>query len=810
MSQPRDYQEKYQSLRDSYMAKLPMQLDMIDDGWSKLNNIQWDPNQLKKLQRIVHSIAGTAGSFGLEDLSHNAEQLETILNDFSKSSSIPDNATKIKVYAFIQSMFDCIGMSSNLPTVEDLNASQALQVLIVDSNEEQASYLELLCFELGCSTKVANSLEDVKQHVHRAVPDVILIDIAFPHEQPSGAETVKEIYRKIGFKVPVVFISSRNDMLSKVSAFRAGGLGYLHKPVDISELKVQFELLKNHKHYHAKILVIDDDQDFVQLMSSMLDSQGFYCVSSHQASEVMKLIEHHRPDILILDTSLPNVQSRIILQTLRDDVKLAGLPVLLLSSGTNPDIIKLANAQGANGIIPKPLEFNVLLDSIHTVLKSSKSIDAVLERITKKDTGNQTVQRHYFYTRIEKAIGLNAQTNSQLLVSISFKNHENIRRQIGFHQIEKLTEHITDAIQQDLSDNEFITLVSELHFALILSNTSQASIDNRLQKLIARINNLTPKHNNFIISLNACLSAIHLNANYQSVDEALHAAEAPLLELVKSPDDIIAIEKGKSLQPLNESDLLQIVANAISQKSLYLNYQPVFDISGREKLFEGLARMRDGNQAILLPDDFIGNIQALRKQDEFNQLIIQTCIADLKKFQVESSKSTEIIIKLILDAPLAPEFFSWLQTQLYTGASKELHNRVVFAITEEDIYTLPEKIATLKNGIKLLDCDVMVEKIGRSAQQSLDHFDEIVKLNARYFKLHPNMTRAILKQEEDALDLLAALQKLGIPIIASHVEDNSMFSRLWESGIRYFQGYFVKRPEQTLEFDFSFEDTELT
>lgn len=808
MPRSREYQEKYQDLRASYLSKLPKQLDMIDNGWSMLNNINWDHAKLENIQRAVHSIAGTAGSFGLTELSNNAFQLDEILRKFVQQRNIPDNATKIKAYSYIQSMLENAGVTSKLPHVEDLNATNATKVLIVDDDEDQASFVELLCFELGCATKTLKSPSEVALYVKEEVPDVILMDIVFPEGQLAGIDSVKEIYQAIGFKVPIVFISSRNDLSSRVKAYRAGGLGYLHKPIDIAELKVQLELLNNHKNYHAKILIIDDDSDFIDLVKSMLENQGFYSIGSSKPSEVIHLLERHRPDILLLDINMPGIKGDEILSVLRQEIKYAKLPILLITGDTSPATISYCTTHGANGVIPKPLEFNVLLDSIHSVLKSSKALDAVMERVTQKDANSKNVQRHYFFNRVENAIRLSSKNDQQVLASISFKNHENIRRQTGISHIDELTEDITYVIQHDLAENEFITQISELHFALILTNTSQASLDNRLRKLIERISNLQPTQKGHIITLHPCLSLIHLNASYPSVDEAMHVVEAQMLQIIKSKDAIIGIQQEQHLQPLSSEELKLTVAKALEQHSLHLNYQPIFDISGRERLFEGLARMRDANQAIILPDDFIGKIKELGKQNEFNKLIISKCIDDIEQLHGREAQETEIIVKLLLSNKALLPFLTRVSNNLKSSKLRG-NNRLIFSITQNDVSTYHPQVLELHEGTKNLECGLMIEQVGRDLNHSEEFLSYIQDIDVRYFRLDPSFTRAIIKKDETALEYLQALSQRKIPIIATHVEDNTMFSKLWETGIRYFQGYFVKRPDESLSFDFNIENTEL-
>lgn len=808
MTQSQEFQEKFEDLRASFLAKLPQKLDTVDTAWSMLNNVNWDKHQLGNLHRIVHSISGTSATFHMEALAQTAARLDKALGALIENNQIPNNASKTNIEQLIQQLYEHSGIVSDLPEVSDIPVSAWIKVLIVDDDEEQARYLELLCQEMGCITTTLSSPKEVADEVRREVPDLILMDVVFPEGPLAGVDAIRDIYRKIGFKIPVVFASARNDLSSRVKAYRAGGLGYLHKPVKASELKVQLELLSNHQDFHARILVIDDDPDFIEMVSDMLESQGFYVVGSSRPTEILHMLERHRPDLLIMDVNMPQIKGDELLTVLRQEVKYAKLPTLLVTGDTSPHTVSFLMTHGANGVIHKPLEFNVLLDSIHSVLKSSKSRDAILENVTKKDTISQSVQRQYFFSRIEQGIGLSSKQAPQVLASISFKNHENIRRQIGISHIDELTNQLIKAIRQDLYESEYITQISELHFALILTNTSSASLDNRLEKLVERISHLDPKQRGFAVHLHPCLSAIHLNANIASVDEALSLVEAQMMQIIKSKDTVIGIQQATQLAPPTDSELRETVAVALRKGALHLNYQPIIDVSGKERIFEGLARMQDENQALILPDDFISKIRELKMQTDFNKLIVKTCIQEIKKLHGREAQETEIIVKLLLSHQPMLSFLTWVSNNLQASKLRGT-NRLIFSVTQSDLTQYFEQIVTLRNGMKNLSCGLMVEQVGREVALNENFLTLIDDLEIRYLRLDPLMTRAILKQDEEALDILRQLQARSIPIIATHVEDNTMFSDLWELGIRYFQGYFVKRPDETLNFDFKIENTVL-
>lgn len=76
-------QEKLEKVRLSYIATLDKKSEEIDSNWQALNE-NWDEDIYKNLYMIIHSIAGSAETFGFPDLT---AQARTVINQFKQTNS---------------------------------------------------------------------------------------------------------------------------------------------------------------------------------------------------------------------------------------------------------------------------------------------------------------------------------------------------------------------------------------------------------------------------------------------------------------------------------------------------------------------------------------------------------------------------------------------------------------------------------------------------------------------------------------------------------------------------------------------------
>jgi CheY-like chemotaxis protein len=125
----------------------------------------------------------------------------------------------------------------------------------------------------------------------------------------------------------------------------------------------------------ARIVVIDDDATFVELMEELLAlGEGYDVLSSTHWPNSVEFIRAARPDLIILDLMMGRAQhGRAVLELLRDDPLTAAVPVILCSAAapTLLDQARRLRAKGAVETLAKPFELDDLLDTIERLLATS-------------------------------------------------------------------------------------------------------------------------------------------------------------------------------------------------------------------------------------------------------------------------------------------------------------------------------------------------------------------------------------------------------------------------------------------------------
>jgi len=106
---------------------------------------------------------------------------------------------------------------------------------------------------------------------------------------------------------------------------------------------------------------VDDDVDMVRAIRLMLEALGYEVKTFLNARDTAKaLIDSDHPEILLIDIMMPQVSGIDLLKFIRENRKWDRMPTMVLSAGVSEDQVEIANKEGADGYVFKPVTLDEL------------------------------------------------------------------------------------------------------------------------------------------------------------------------------------------------------------------------------------------------------------------------------------------------------------------------------------------------------------------------------------------------------------------------------------------------------------------
>lgn len=131
--------------------------------------------------------------------------------------------------------------------------------------------------------------------------------------------------------------------------------------------------MKERKTVSARLLIVDDDQMILELLSDFL-SPHFDIQIAHDGLEALELLSQDHYDALLIDLGLPRMGGVEVIQRVRSDSQTRHLPILVMSA--YPELRKRVSAWDVQAVIGKPFSIEQFYLAVENVVSDHSSLHA--------------------------------------------------------------------------------------------------------------------------------------------------------------------------------------------------------------------------------------------------------------------------------------------------------------------------------------------------------------------------------------------------------------------------------------------------
>lgn len=376
-------------LKAEFRDTLPSRIAALNAQYHQQDPANWHGDAAWELYRQLHTLTGSAGTFGMSTLSVIARKLENQLKMVVDGGFPPDEAG----WAAIGTQLGRLGqvalnqLRSSSPRLAPLEtvrvADHERLIHLVEDDPEQGEYLARILRENGYRVTVFTTLDDFRAAFgHSPAPNAIILDMMFPEGDDAGVRLLADIKSSRSYCPPVVFVSVRDDIDARLAAFRAGASRYLLKPVCPSALTDILDSLTGRMPPEPfRVLLVDDDALMLKAQAAVLCRVGMVVRAVSDPRETLESLENFRPDVLVLDIHMPDIQGPELAAIVRERDDFLNLPILFLSAETNVSQQLLALNLGGDDFLVKPVLPEHLVSAVTARARRARQSAAIQRRL---------------------------------------------------------------------------------------------------------------------------------------------------------------------------------------------------------------------------------------------------------------------------------------------------------------------------------------------------------------------------------------------------------------------------------------------
>ena len=125
-----------------------------------------------------------------------------------------------------------------------------------------------------------------------------------------------------------------------------------------------------------KILVVDDEDYIVELVRFNLEKEGYLVITASNGEEALNLVANERPDLILLDIMLPNIDGLEVCRTLKQNSEFNAIPIIMLTAKGDEIDTVLGLEMGADDYIKKPFSPREVIARVKARLRALKVLEA--------------------------------------------------------------------------------------------------------------------------------------------------------------------------------------------------------------------------------------------------------------------------------------------------------------------------------------------------------------------------------------------------------------------------------------------------
>ncbi len=400
-------------------------------------------------------------------------------------------------------------------------------IQIVESDPDLRRELATQVGYYGYLVEKYGTWSEFQDAVRQRSPSALVLDVALA--DGNGAEALMAWREREKITFPALFISTRDDLQTRLQTVNAGGAAFCPKPIDFSYLIDLLDTLTDDQPSEpGKVLIVDDSVSLAEYYAILLQGAGMETRVVTDPLLAMEPLEQFQPDLVLMDIYMPHCSGVQLAAVIRQQRNFDGIPIVYLSGETDPEKQRHAVAQGGDDFLTKPIQPVQLIASVTTRIERYRKLRAMMVRDGMTGLYNHAHCKELMVIEVDRAQRRETPLTFAVLDIDKFKS---VNDTYGHPVGDRVIKSLARVLKQRLRKTDILSRFGGEEFVVLLPETDAETAATILNELRVAFSQIKHAHEGTIFNTTfSCGLALHRAGEHpeelnRRADEALYKAK---------------------------------------------------------------------------------------------------------------------------------------------------------------------------------------------------------------------------------------------------------------------------------------------
>ncbi|MEA5510714.1 EAL domain-containing protein [Crocosphaera sp. UHCC 0190] len=571
----------------------------------------------------------------------------------------------------------------------------------------------------------------------------------------------------------------------------------------------------------ANILIVDDKQANLRILSTMLEKQGYKVRAVMSGGMAIMAAQTMPPDLILLDIKMPDLDGYEVCQQLKKRSETCQIPVIFLSALQDvADKIKAFQVGGVD-YITKPFQFEEVLArvSTHLALRTARyqlqQLNLELEQRVKErtldleqaqeqllydalhDKLTKLPNRSLFLERVERARKRGQEENNYLfaVLLLDLDRFKVINESDGHAVGDRLLIAISRKLETLVSSADTVARLGGDEFAILLDPIDDVNEALRItQQVKEALTSEFQLQERTVFTSPSIGLALSL-PTYESAEEIVRDADIAMARAKQQGRGRYEIfNQEMHLQALKLLDLETDLRQAIERQEFQVYYQPIMTLNPPKLVgFEALIRWQHPDKGFISPVEFIPVAEETGLIIPIGQIVLDQVCCQIQDWQTQFPQATVLKVGVNLSSQQLKNAEIIQQIDETIAKTRLTPKNLKVEITESLLMENTTIATHLLTELKKRSIDICLDDFG-TGYSSLSYLH---RFPVDTLKIDRSFVNCIGKPEEK-LEIIQSIitlaHNLNMDVVAEGIETQAQLDYLRSLDCDLGQGYFFNRP----------------